>query len=393
MSSSPNQLALRQKTPILPLTSVRIFAALYVVVLHCFLWSNHLYVTTWLGRFIRNGYTAVGFFFTLSGFILAHVYLNTDKPLNRRAFWTSRFARAYPLLFASLLLDIPRDFMIRMGLHGPLNGMFRTFTALVGESMLLQSWLTIFTGLNAPSWSLSAEAFFYLLFPLTALWIWRRKRGASVGLFVMFWLCAMATPFIVTLFRPELFVEVPPSVLQHNIEVMPIFRIFEFFAGISTCAFQQTALSRLTEQQRNRFGWCALGVAGLLFYAAIQFSTHIPLLVMSDGFLLPVYALTILGLVNVRGWLQRLMSKPLFVLLGEASYAVYLLHGPLFAYVSGVHGIDSPARWIAYLGLVMALSIASFLWLERPVRRKILAWAAIRPAVTLSQETAISQPG
>jgi peptidoglycan/LPS O-acetylase OafA/YrhL len=387
MSSRPNPLATQQKTPILPLTSVRIFAALYVVVLHCFLWSSHLYVTTWLGRFIRNGYTAVGFFFTLSGFILAHVYLNTDKPLNRRAFWTSRFARAYPLLFASLLLDVPRDLMIRMALHGPLNGVLRTFTMLAGESMLLQSWLTIFTGLNSPSWSLSAEAFFYLLFPFAALWIWRRKGAASIALFVMFWLCAMSTPSLVTHLRPALFIEVPASVMQHNIEVMPIFRVFEFFAGISTCAFQQTLRARLTDQQRSRFGWGALIAAGVLFCASIQFSNSIPLLVMSDGFLLPVYSLTILGLVNVRGWLQRLMSQPLFVLLGEASYAVYLLHGPLFEYVSGVHAIDSPGMWIAYLGLVMTLSIASFLWLERPVRRKILAWASIRPPVTLTQES------
>ncbi len=390
MSSRPNPLASQQKTPILPLTSVRIFAALYVVLLHSFLWSGHLYVTTWLGRFIRNGYTAVGFFFTLSGFILSHVYLNTEKPLIRRAFWTSRFARAYPQLFASLLLDVPRDFMIRMAIHGPLNGLIRTCTALVGESFLLQAWLPIFTGLNAPSWSLSAEAFFYLLFPFTALWIWRRKRGASVALFFVFWLIAMSTPLLVTKLHPALFVEVPLSVLQHNIEVMPIFRIFEFFAGIATCAFQQSVITPLTEQRRNRFGWGALVVAGLLFYAAIQYSTHIPLLVMSDGFLLPVYGLTILGLVNVRGWLQRLMSRPLFVLMGEASYAVYLLHGPLFSYVSGVHLINSPKMWIAYLGLVMGLSLASFLWLERPVRRKILAWAAIRPAVTLSQETAAS---
>ena len=387
MSSRSNPLASQQKTPILPLTSVRIFAAMYVVVLHCFLWSNHLYVTTWLGRFIRNGYTAVGFFFTLSGFILAHVYLNTEKPLDRRAFWTSRFARAYPLLFASLLLDVPRDFLIRMSLHGALNGMVRTFTALVGESLLLQSWLPIFMGLNGPSWSLSAEAFFYLLFPFTALWIWRRKGAASVGLFLMFWLCAMATPFLATQLRPAIFVEVPTSLLQHNIEVMPIFRIFEFFAGISVCTFQQTLVAKLTEVQRSRIGWGALLMAGVLFYAAIQYSTHIPLLVMSDGFLLPVYGLTILGLVNVRGWLQRLMSQPLFVLLGEASYAVYLLHGPLFDYVASVHAIDSPAMWIAYLGLVMTLSIMSFLWLERPARRMVLARAAIRPTVTLSQET------
>jgi len=378
-----------QKTPILPLTSVRIFAALYVVLLHCYLWSNHLYVSTWLGRFIRNGYTAVGFFFTLSGFILSHVYLNTDRPLNRRAFWTSRFARAYPLLFASLLFDVPHDLLIRVSLHGPLNGLVRTCVALLGESMLLQSWVTIFTPINGPSWSLSDEAFFYLLFPLVALWIWRCKRGVAVGLFMLFWVCAMTTPYLVTLHHPNLFVEVPTSVLQHNIELMPIFRMFEFFAGIAICVFQQSSIANLSASRRNRIGWVALLAAGILFFAAIQYANSIPLLVMSDGFLLPVYGLTILGLVNIRGWLQRLFSHHFFVLLGEASYAVYLLHAPLFLYVASVHKIDSPGMWAIYIGSVIGLSLASFVWLERPVRRKILEWASIRPTVTLKQETVV----
>ena len=79
----------RISTPILPLTSVRFFAAFYVVLLHSVLWSNHVETSTWMGRFLRTGYTAVGFFFVLSGYILAYVYLDTDKPFNRRAFWTT----------------------------------------------------------------------------------------------------------------------------------------------------------------------------------------------------------------------------------------------------------------------------------------------------------------
>jgi peptidoglycan/LPS O-acetylase OafA/YrhL len=323
----------------------------------------------------------------LSGFILAHVYLNTDRALDRRAFWTSRFARAYPLLFCSLLLDAPRDFMIRAALHGPLNGLVRTGVALAGESLLLQSWLTIFQQINGPSWSLSAEAFFYLLFPFVAVWIWRVKRGLSAGLFLFFWICAMIVPFVVTMRRPGLFVEVPTSVLQHNIEVMPIFRMFEFFAGIALCALQASTIAKLSPAQRSRVGLIALLMAVVLFCGVIQFSNSIPLLVMSDGVLLPVYGLTILGLMNVRGWLQQVFSHHLFVLLGEASYAVYLLHLPLFTYVARVHKIDSPVMWVIYFGLVMGLSIASFIWLERPVRRKILDWASVRPRVTLQQET------
>lgn len=379
------------KIPILPLTSVRIFAALYVVLLHSFLWTNRLNVSTWSGRFVRNGYTAVGFFFTLSGFILAHVYLNTDRLIDRRRFWLSRFARAYPLLFCSLLLDAPRHFLAGLATTSASAAAVDTGITLVGESLLLQSWLTPFTTINGPSWSLSAEAFFYLLFPFLAVWLWRAKGRKAVGAFLLMWACAAAAPGLVTWQHPQLFLEVPPSVLQHNVEVMPIFRVFEFFAGIALCSLQQSTIAKLPLNHRSRLGWIAILAAAMLSATAIEFSNSIPLLVMSDGFLLPVYGLTILGLVNSRGWLHQLLSHPRFVLLGEASYAVYLLHGPLFSYVSGVHAIDSPAMWIAYLSVVLGLSIASFVWIERPMRRRILDWASVRPTVSLEQERLVAQ--
>ncbi len=361
------------RAPILPLTSVRIFAALYVVLLHCFFWTQTLWTSNWLGRFIRNGYTAVGFFFTLSGFILAEVYLASGRTFDRRSFWTSRFARAYPLLFASLLLDFPRYVRFRGLLHG--------LASLLSEALLLQSLSRHFRSLNAPSWSLSAEAFFYLLFPALAFVIWRFKRPKS--LLLALWLCAMLIPFLVTLYHPDLFIEKPSSNLQLSVELMPFFRIFEFLAGIALCALHHS----VPPATRTRIAWPCLISAAAFFFVAIQFANHIPLLVMSDGFLLPVYALTILGLVNVRGWLQQLLSRKSFVLLGESSYAVYLLHGPIFDYCTMLHPAKTTSFWASYPILVFGLSIASFLWLERPVRKLILARATIRPAITLQQES------
>jgi peptidoglycan/LPS O-acetylase OafA/YrhL len=350
--------------------------------------SHHVDVSTWGGRFLRSGYTAVGFFFVLSGFILAHVYLDTERPFNRRAFWVSRFARAYPLLFASLLLDMPRDLIARVSLHGWGAGTLRSCVALLSESALLQSWNGYFRNINGPSWSLSAEAFFYFLFPFVAFWIWRRRGIQAFGLFLLFWACALLTPILVALRHPELFGEVDSSKLQLAVELMPIFRMFEFFSGIALCALQKSLLEITPPKQVQSLAYMCLGVGGALFITTIEFSNHIPLLVMSNGILLPVSALIILGLANIRGWLARLLSFRYLVILGEASYAVYLLHIPIWFYFVRIHPIDTLSAWSVYIAVVIVASIASFFFLERPARKKILAFAAIRPAVSLQQEIA-----
>jgi peptidoglycan/LPS O-acetylase OafA/YrhL len=375
------------KPPILPLTSVRIFAALYVVLLHCTYWTGGYDVSTWFGRFVRNGYTAVGFFFTLSGYILAHVYLNTDRPFDRRSFWTSRFARAYPLLFASLLFDVPRNLFIGVPHHNAPANLVTTNVSLFTESLLLQSWSGIFRSLNAPSWSLSAEAFFYLLFPFLASWIWRHKAHRSLLAFIFLWLSAMLAPTLVTLWQPQLFTEsTTGSLLQQSVELMPIFRLFEFFAGVALCSIQHSIVSKLALSARHHFGYVSVTAAVVLFSIVIQFANRIPMLVMSDGFLLPVYGFAILGLINLTGWLQTLLSHKTLVVLGEASYAVYLLHLPLLFYFQHFFPMQTATSWLLYLAAVLLLSVASLFLLERPARKAILARATIRPSLTLNQE-------
>ena len=379
-----------ERVPILPLTSVRFLAAAYVVLLHCFLWRDHISTSTWTGRFISNGYTAVGFFFTLSGFILAYVYLDTNRPFNRRAFWTARFARVYPLLFLSLLADSPRDLVARRVHHGSLTGLWKYVVDLVSGSLLLQAWHGRARTLNAPSWSLSAEAFFYLVFPFVAFWLWRYRGRRAIGFFVGLYVCAMVSPMAVTWRHPFLFHDLS-SKLGASVELMPPFRIFEFLAGIALCNIQRTVVMQMPAQRRERLGWIALAGGAFLFVAVMQYSNSIPMLMMSDGLLLPVYAATILGLVNIRGWFWRAMSHPWPVLLGESSYAVYLLHSPIYMFIFNVHPRQTAGAWLLYFGLLLGGSVASFLKIERPMRRKILAWAAIRPPVSLQQETTSSR--
>ena len=386
----------RVPSPILPLTSVRFFAASYIVLLHSFLWTNHLYTSTWTGRFIRNGYVAVGFFFVLSGYILAHVHLNIDRPLQRKKFWISRFARIYPLLFVSLLIDIPIFFSTRLDSYGHdhlWKTILRTLIMFLSEAALLQAWWnTHFLGLNGPSWSLSAEAFFYLLFPFVAFRIWKWSRAAG-GLAILYlWGCAMFFPLVVTLLRPALFSQIETSGLQWTIVLTPIFRIFEFLAGIALCSLQRDFSKSFTPQVRNQFGYLAIGTGLALFILTIEVANHIPFMAMYNGFLLPVYALVIFGLVNIRGWLASMLSHKLMVILGESSYAIYLLHDPIWDYFSRLRWENTTLLWILYPATVLFVSIGVFFGLERPARRMLLDRANIKPSVIQEQERVALAP-
>src|SRR5580692_11516200 len=100
------------KAQLLPLTGMRFFLAIWVVVFH----QPFLRGFAWMSQFpepipslIDTGYVAVGVFFVLSGFVLSYSY-----PLHQvwpAGFWkqfaVARFARIYPAYCVGLLLSAP----------------------------------------------------------------------------------------------------------------------------------------------------------------------------------------------------------------------------------------------------------------------------------------------
>jgi peptidoglycan/LPS O-acetylase OafA/YrhL len=99
-----------------PLTALRFFAALFVVLFHTVIvFFPAVKPDEGVGRLFALGYISVSFFFLLSGYILAFVYLGRDKPLSIVSFYRARLARVYPLLLLTLVLDSP--FLILDKLH------------------------------------------------------------------------------------------------------------------------------------------------------------------------------------------------------------------------------------------------------------------------------------
>jgi hypothetical protein len=100
------------------LTSLRFFAAFYVVLFHTvpLVFGDRMQATL-TQRAISLGYVSVSFFFLLSGYILAMVYLRSGRPIDKRNFSSARFARVYPLFLVTLLADTPFVLLSRMCVH------------------------------------------------------------------------------------------------------------------------------------------------------------------------------------------------------------------------------------------------------------------------------------
>ncbi len=135
---------------------------------------------------VNAGFASVSFFILLSGFVLAYNYAERARAgeLDKVRFWEARFTRLYPIYLLSLLLSwrvVPAEYAAHT------HAMF--WTGMVLSPLLLQGWIpSIATFLNTPAWTMSAESFYYVLFPWMARWkrpglgadrTWRRWRACG----------------------------------------------------------------------------------------------------------------------------------------------------------------------------------------------------------------------
>ena len=120
------------------------------------------------------------------------------------------------------------------------------------------------------------------------------------------------------------------------------------------------------------------GAAGLAaLYFVLAHGARLPYVFLHDGLLMPLFALTILGLAG-KNILSSVFGFLPFVLLGEASYCLYLLHFNLWTLIHDTGllertGLVRLDPWISYLLLVLG-AVATMKWIERPGQKLIRGW-------------------
>ena len=371
------------------ITGIRFFLAMWVVVLHMAATNPATeglmrHMPRWIAESVDAGACAVGIFFLLSGFVLAYTYdlgVAWKRGLRLR-FWAARFARIYPVYFLALLLGLPALFA---GLLKSSAGIQRLPLAggMAAVLLLVQSWIPDDALLwGGPAWSLSAEAFFYLCFPFLGALLWRVSRTRSMLLALIgLWLTVCGLSYGIAAVWAPWFLKYGVGGETQWTEVIkfnPLVRLPEFLAGIVLCKLYLSLKER-------REGWfrpgrgAVLYVPGMLALVAIvSQQEHLPPAVLHDGLMLPASAAMILGLSLGGGWIARLLSRPTLVVLGQASYAVYLLHMPVYSFfaASGKRlAHTATGQWVvlvAYLVCLMGVCLLAFFKLEEPARKGIL---------------------
>jgi len=351
-----------------PLTSARFLAALYVILFHT-AYDSGFSMPHWFRTFLSLGNASVSFFFVLSGYILATVYMGRNGPVNLKRFWTARFARVYPLFLVLLVLDTPPVLLDRAMRYGWSTSVWKTAVNFGTDIFLLQGWSPAFNAINFPSWSLSDEAFFYAIFPFVAVWIWKMRPSSAAGFGVALYFGTMVV-----------------GTLLHKVGLadayaynLPLLRASEFTLGIVTGKLHTHALHNIW--YRSMLHKAALPL--LLLCTVLLVLTcyvNLPLnhAMVTGIFLAPVSIGFILALSSEPALVTRLFSARISVLLGEASFALYLLHIPLWQVFQALKLGGTRMHYIGFLAVAIALSICSFFFLESPSRRKIMEYASAK---------------
>ena len=174
------------------LDGLRGFCSIMVVFYHYpqsflpdFLFSNF---------FIRESWSFVDFFFVLSGFVISYNYSTLS---NTNDFWLyikKRFIRLYPLLFFTTLVfflfKVFSDNFFPDLVNNPKS--IKLYLLDTYNTLLMLNSTPIFgeasknLGMNHPSWSVSAEFISYVLFGVSSLLFFNKKKLFS---FVIICLC------------------------------------------------------------------------------------------------------------------------------------------------------------------------------------------------------------
>jgi peptidoglycan/LPS O-acetylase OafA/YrhL len=318
--------------------------------------------------FGQGGWTGVGFFFVLSGFVLTWSARPTDTV---RRFWRRRFFKVYPNHLATFLLALAVLMVLGQGLGG-----WKTVINL----FLFQAWfpqLDIEISVNPVAWSLSCEMLFYLSFPLVLrlvdriptnrLWHWFGGIAVAIGLMpVIAWALPAAPAF------PNS--PVPASQWEFwFVYALPPVRMLDFLMGI--------VLARIV--QRGRWIGLRLGPAAALAVTAYLVSgqaarsgawtfTLTAVMAVPLGLLVAAGAHT-----DVTGGRSLLRNRTM-VWLGNVSFGFYMVHYIALTEVRRALGGQSQtwgiAGGIGFLVLAGAVTLLGgwllYRFVEEPAMRR-----------------------
>ncbi len=341
---------------------------------------------------LGGGFLGVSVFFTLSGFLITSLLLRqwgSTGTIDLRRFWSRRFRRLLPASWLTMAL------VVTMGALGvwdaeQLRMLRGDVPWALGE---LVNWHFIWSGtsygdsFSSPSplehfWSLAIEQQFYVLLPaiVVGLLVARRSAGPTRRL----------RELAVVLAMLALASAVANGVLAGDSVDRAYFgtdtRAAELLIGaLLACGTLRRFSLRSTRTRGVAFGAGVLGLAALawLFHVAELDSAWL----YPWGLLLTAAstaAIIVAGLQT--GPISSLLASSPLPAIGAVSYGVYLLHWPVFLWLSPARtGWDTAPLFALRVAVSFGAAIVMLRVVERPIRSgRRLRTPAVRVAMPLA---------
>jgi peptidoglycan/LPS O-acetylase OafA/YrhL len=335
------------------LDGLRIIAACAVVVLHYSYDVKNGFPGRFVFEHVLHFNLFVDLFFVISGFTIASQYFEKVGDLRSvgRFIWR-RLARIYPLHLATLAFYLVIAAALHLGLAHTDNPAHYPLSDVPAQLLLLHALDGARLTFNFPSWSLSAEMFCYLAFPIVAVLAAPRKE------------VVLALALIVALANTIYAMTSGGLPWAEWINKGGVFRAFPAFNLGVACYLFRDQIAR----------WPVIpGALTFSLTAFVLFGWYLP--VMAS--LIVVYVIAILAIQCDFSGRETIITRLKFDRASMYTYSCYMLHIPVATIVLtfGSRYLSSivPGGTLTLIPVAVAVlapaSLLSYRYFEMPLRR------------------------
>lgn len=312
------------------------------------------------------GGLGVTLFFFISGYIITTLLLrehDASGTLDIKAFYIRRFLRLTPALYVFIALSLAAMWLL---------GQMPSLGDVLSTAFYYANYWEIFHGYttdggNSPfsiTWSLAIEEHFYLLFPLTLLFL-LRHRSRLIPTLIALLAAVLAWRFWLA--------------LGGDAQAMHPYRIYK---GTDTRldSILYGVLFAILFKNRSRFQQLAGSPVSLLLGLLLLLAT---LAYRADWFRETLrysvqgiaIAMIFAPIVLKAGLLNRLFALPPMVYLGKISYSLYLYHWLVACTLPALmHGLPNSLQILLMLLVSLLLAHLSYRYVERIGRLSKTRW-------------------